>query len=212
MLVNNRKIIQNIYGGKLQEKCQQCNTGIICHPALDFHHPYPKLKTQHIRFGHGKWEKERETLEMEIVNLEWKNCHNKDQTTSYYNLKKSIQRFNRHIQRRNLIPQEIAVKVGKFIKQQSTNINVFNRRGVKAWIGKSVVINILFNDTCVACKQIIIKSNLPDLQFHHKNLKNLNKTKQKALLYQPIPEFIKTLKNENCVSFYLNCQRMVYSP
>ncbi|KKK42558.1 hypothetical protein LCGC14_0385770 [marine sediment metagenome] len=72
MLVNNRKIIQNIYGGRLQEKCQQCNTGIIFHPALDFHHPYPKLKTQHIRFGHGKWEKARETLEMEMVNFEWK--------------------------------------------------------------------------------------------------------------------------------------------
>ncbi len=75
------------------------------------------------------------------------------------------------------MPQEIVVKVGKFIKQQSTNINMSNRRGVKAWIVKSVVTNMLFDDICVACRQITVKSNLPDLQFHHWNLKNLNKTK-----------------------------------
>ncbi len=206
-LSNKYKIVQNIYNGKFKRKCQKCNTGVEKLPSFDFHHPNPELKSQRIKFGHKNWEGAMKKLEKERVNLECKNCHTQEQAKNYYKYERIIQNFQ--VGNQNL--KQIEKAIQKHVKQHSDGIPVNDRPNFKRWVRKNIVISKLYNGKCVACEQITIKNNLPGLQFHHKNLRNPNRTQWKRLLSQPVPEIVKKLKSENCVAICANCQTMIHS-
>ncbi|MFX1365138.1 MAG: hypothetical protein ACFFCE_17925 [Promethearchaeota archaeon] len=210
-LRNKRKIILNIYNGILKGRCQKCGTGTERLPSLDFHHPFPRLKSQRINFGHKNWEMAMKKLESEKVNLECKNCHTKEGAKNYRKYESLVQNFDKKFHDKNLNAIQIEKAIGKFLKQNSEHIHVDHRPSFKRFVRKYTVISKLYNGKCVACEQITIKNNLPGLQFHHIDLKNPNRKQWKRLLAQPYPEIVKTLKRENCVAICANCQRMIHS-
>jgi hypothetical protein len=203
---NKVKIIQNIYNGELNGKCQMCSTNVEKLPSLEFHHLDPKLKSGEAISMSRNWEETKKQVEREKATILCENCHTK-QRSKYYNSHEKI------IQENNLSPLASNNQISQYVKNKLPNANYEVRRQVKHSIKKQIIIDHLYEGKCVGCGDISTKDNLPALQFHHRDKNNpykMSKTYDN-LRYLENKEIIKKLKEDNCIPLCGNCHRMEQS-
>ena len=85
------KILQNVYNGKLNGKCQMCSTDLKRLPSLEFHHTNPKLKGEKSFGLFRNWEQTKRQIEKEEATILCVNCHTKQRSKHYKNHEKIIQ-------------------------------------------------------------------------------------------------------------------------
>ena len=203
---NKVKIIQNIYNGKLNGKCQMCNTDLKKLPSFEFHHLNPKLKSVKGISMYRNWEQTMRQIENEKATILCTNCHTKQRSTHYIKYEKIIQENKlTHLATNNQITQ--------YVKNKIPKVDYDARRQVVRSIKKLIVINYLYEGKCVGCGDVSTKNNLPALQFHHIDKINpyiMSKT-YVNLRNLEIKNILKRLRTENCVPLCGNCHRMEQS-
>jgi len=200
---NKVKIIQNVYNGELNGKCQMCSTNIEKLPSLQFHHLDQKLKSGKGISMSRNWEETKKQVEREKATILCENCHTK-QRSKYYNKHVKI------IQENNLSPLASNNQISQYVKNKLPNANYEVRRQVTRSIKKKIVIDHLYEGKCFGCGDVNTKENLPALQFHHRDKNNpykMSKTYDN-LRDLEIKEIIKKLKKDNCISLCGDCHRM----
>lgn len=199
-----------IYSGKLEGKCQECDTNIKRLPALEFHHPDQGFKT--INFG-LKYRKRIDLLiqklESEKVILLCGNCHAKQQTKLFNFFKDLILKqdvFNYSAEKIESMVFDL-VKVYPF---KNKPLIVQYKKRVIGWIKKRYIIEQLFNGRCIGCGKVSTKSNLPSFEFHHRSAEVIEKrSKWEDLINLKIPTIVDLLIKEDCVALCANCHSML---
>jgi len=199
-ITNKYHIIMNIYNGSLEGKCQKCKTGPEMLPALEFHHPFPELKSRNLKMR-DKWEKNIIILEKEKAIILCKNCHS-SRESYVYNSNKSLINVK--------LMGNIDTKI-KYVKKNISNTNDLKR--VIQLVKKREVIRELYGSKCIGCRKNFLQDNLPALQFHHRDEKNDIKRSEtskkiKNYEYNHLKEW---LLRENCVALCGNCHKMLHS-
>ena len=206
-LSNKYKIIQNIYGGKLKGKCQECDTGASMLPAIEFHHLDPNLKkiSWHSQM-YKNWEKTKEKLEKEKVTLLCRNCHFK-QRSKIYN------KYEEIIQKKEIGLNTTNKEILHYVKRKITLHHQSHLRNqVILHIKKRNIINQLYGGKCVGCKQITTEENLPTLNFHHRNKSNLDKSNVwNRINHLEFKKIKIELIKKDCVSLCGNCHQLIDS-
>ena len=205
-LKNKIKVMENLYTGKFDSKCPECNTGPEKLPALEFHHTNPALKktSWHARM-YKNWEETKELLEKEKVKILCRNCHTKQRSKTYEKYENVIQRANFNL---NASTEKIREYIKNYSSKSIKGNDVFK---VEHQIKKNTIVNKLYGGKCVGCEQITTQNNLPSLNFHHRD-----KNDDGGKLWSKIKHFeLKQIKNElikkNCVSLCGNCHQMIES-
>lgn len=203
---NKVKIIQNIYNGKLNGKCQTYSTDVKRLPALEFHHINPKLKGLKRISLYRNWEQTKTQIEKEKAILLCVNCHTKQRSKYYLEYEKTIQESN-------LSPLSNNNQINQYVKNKLPNADYEVRRQISRNIKKQIVINQLYSGKCVGCGDMSIENNLPALQFHHRDKQNPYKMSKTYVNLRnlEIIRIISKLKQEDCIILCGNCHRMVQS-
>jgi len=199
-LKNKFYTVNNIYGGKLEGKCQKCNTSIEKLPSLEFHHPYPELKSKNLRMR-DDWKKNIKILEKEKATILCKNCH-------------SIEGSNMYNKHKSLINSEISGDINArvtFIRKSISNPKDLKR--VVQLVKKQEAIKDLYGGICTGCRKITAYDYLPAIQFHHRDGRNDIKGSEtyKKIKNYEFNHMKEWLKKENCVALCGNCHKMVHS-
>jgi len=205
-LQNKIKVVENLYNGKLGMKCPECKTGPEKLPALEFHHTIPSLKKMswHARM-YKNWEKTKEILEKEKVQVLCRNCHDKQRTITYKNFGNIITRSKFNL---NASTKEIREYIRNDLSKPIKGNDIYS---VEHQIKKFTIVNKLYGGKCVGCEQITTQNNLPTFNFHHRDL-----NQDEGKLWAKIKNHeLNQIKNEliekNCVSLCGNCHQMIHS-
>jgi len=168
----------------VQIQCFNCNIGLKCLPALQFHHT-----DKHLKIKGAEWNALRfSPLEYIIKRLDQQNCIllcancHAMRTATFFNLYKNA-----------IFSEEI--------EEFSWQI----RGKIKRWIRKKKIIEDLFNGKCTKCQKTSI-DNLPALQIHHLDQSKKNNNYSADLRdIADIKKVKKILLDENCTCLCSNC-------
>ncbi|MFX0044186.1 MAG: hypothetical protein ACFE8L_14830 [Candidatus Hodarchaeota archaeon] len=206
---NKLLIFTNIYNGKFDGKCSNCDVDISFLPIIDFHHKDRKLKQinwRHNRFKY--WKEVMLTFEKEGVVPLCRNCHSLQNAKNFIDFKEIILKkdlFEYSAERiHQIIDNYVKQRVNKYAKN-------FKFRVVE-WVKKRFVIENLYNGKCIGCGKINVYNNLPALEFHHiTKVDNNNKLRWAKIKKYEIKEILNMLIRQNCVCLCSNCHTLIHS-
>jgi len=206
---NKLLILTNIYKGKFNGKCSNCDTNVINLPSIDFHHQYKKLKQNRWRDNRFKnWKELMLTFEQESVVPLCRNCHSLENVRIFNDFKDVILREDLF----ENTAEEIHRIVYDYVKK-SINKHVKNFKfRVIEWIKKRFVIEQMYNGKCVGCGKIKVNNNLPALEFHHiSKTVDSDRLRWNKIKKYGIKEIIEILTNEKCICLCSNCHTLLHA-
>lgn len=206
------KIITNLF----DSKCHNCNIGLHFLPSMQFHHLSPYSKTYTWRTLRGRnIDAIIRIIKNENLKVLCKNCHACEEMTNYDRFKEIILSEKLSITNTEDIDELIYNEIRNNIKYKSGYHKGAQHRArikyrIKKWVKKRLVIEILYNGTCVGCENINLEEKLPALEFHHRNpIKK--EFKWEHISKYPLNMIIDILKNEDCICLCKNCHSLVHS-
>ena len=206
---NKLLIFINIYEGKFNGKCSNCDIDFINLPSIDFHHQNKKLKQIRWRDSRFKnWTKLMLSFEQESVVPLCKNCHSLENASLFYDFKDIILREDIF----EYTAEEIHQIVYDYVKKSKKKyIKNFKFRVIE-WIKKRFVIEQMYNGKCVGCGKINVIHNLPALEFHHISKTGENdKLRWNKIKKHSVNDIIEILIKENCVCLCSNCHTLLHA-
>jgi len=219
MFRNKLDLISEIFRGRFNNKCSECESDVSKLPVLEFHHPNQNLKEiQWSKNRHVNFKEIIRKLEADKVVLLCANCHSLRQS-NIFNKYKDI------ILKKNLFqnsPEEIRQLLLNCVKRRESKKKSEQRSKIKynilTWIKKRYVIEQLYQGKCVSCEKLTIYDNLPGFDFHHSldNLESpqvkINKESTwKRIQTSDIDIIVNTLIEEECVAICSNCHRLIHA-
>jgi len=214
--MNKKKIsvINEIYGGRFQKGCTDCNAGIIELPVLQFHHLNPNKKTTTWHKINSKNYREIiSILENEKVRVICANCHlgiNSSLFNEYKNLILSKDLFNNSPEIIDNIINEVLIN-HKRTRNKNSNYRGKIKRQIIFWVKKRYIIEKLYGGKCVACRKATVQKNLPSLQFHHTLRSKKVSEKWEDYSHLDVMKIVNILQKEKCVCLCANCHILIHS-
>ena len=220
-----RQIIKGITNFKKQikvitylfeQQCHNCHEGLQILPAMQFHHLNPSSKNYTWRTLRARNIDEIiRIIKNENLQVLCKNCHVCEEVTNYDKYKEIILSEKLSINNAGDIDGIIYNEIRNNIKYKSDYHKGAQHRArikyrIKKWVKKRLVIEILYNATCVGCGDINIVEKLPTLEFHHLN-PSIKEFKWEHISKYNINKIINILKNEDCICLCKNCHSLVHS-
>ena len=204
LLSNKFKVVTNMYNGKLEGKCQKCNTGVEKLPSLEFHHTIPELKTSKYIKLNRNWEDIKQQVENEKTTIICGNCHSREISHTYNQYKDIIQGKEFGSDATN---KEIRTHV------ESNVSNPADHNRVYQLIKKKEAINQIYGGNCVACENVSADDNLPALHFHHLDGTDPHKGSEvfNAIKNMEFTQMKNQLIDEKCVPICGNCHKMEHA-
>jgi len=214
--INNFKKQIKIITLLFDERCHNCHSGLQILPAMEFHHMNPHSKNYSWRDLRGRnIDVIIRIIKNENLQVLCKNCHACEEVTNFDKYKEIIISERLSINNAGEIDEIIYNEIRSNIKYRSDYHKGAQHRArikyrIKKWIKKRLVIEILYNGSCIGCGNINIEEKLPALEFHHRN-PNKKEFKWEHLSKYPINNIINILKNEDCICLCKNCHSLVHS-
>ena len=214
MFKNKLLLISEIYQGKFNLKCNECDCDISFLPALEFHHPFQHLKKfTWSKYRYANFNDIIKQLEDENVKLLCSNCHSRHQSKIFNRYQEIILKKNLFLNSAEELHELVLENVKKLDRDKNSNQRSKIKYNVITWIKKRYIIEQLYHGKCVGCGRIKIMDNLPAYDFHHKNSK-LEKTSGsiwRRILTKQVTTIIELLIKEECVALCSNCHRLVHA-
>ncbi len=206
---NKSLIFTNIYNGKFDGKCSNCDIDISFLPTIDFHHQDRKLKQINWRNNRFKYWKEMMFIfEKERVVPLCRNCHSLQNAENFKDFKEIILKEDLF----EYSAEKIHQIIDNYVKQRVNKYAKNFKFRVVEWVKKRFVIEKLYGSKCIGCGKINIYNNLPALEFHHiTKADNINKLRWTKIKKYEIEEIINMLIRQNCVCLCSNCHTLIHS-
>lgn len=214
MFKNKLSLISEIYEGKFNFKCNECESNISILPALEFHHPIQDFKNiSWSKHRHANFNDIIKQLEDEKVLLLCANCHSLRQSKIFTRYREIILKKNLFLNSAEEIHELVLEYVEKVDRDKNGNQRSKIKYNVITWIKKRYIIEQLYQGKCVGCGKIKIMDNLPAYDFHHKNFKleKANGSIWRRILTKEVTTIIELLIKEECVVLCSNCHRLVHA-
>jgi len=208
------RVINEIYEGKFQKGCTNCDAGIIELPVLQFHHLNPNLKTTTWHKINGKkYEDIKRILENEKVHVICANCHLEINATLFVEFRDLIlskDLFNNSPENIDNIINEVLINHNR-TRNKNSNYRGKIKRQIIFWIKKRYIIEKLYYGKCVACRKAMVQKNMPSLQFHHTLRSRKVSEKWEDYSHLDVMKIANILQKENCVCVCANCHILIHS-
>ncbi|TFG26530.1 MAG: hypothetical protein EU532_09620 [Promethearchaeota archaeon] len=198
--------VVNAFGGK----CIYGGEGIEWLPAISFHHLNPEIKTT--KYGVIRRKSVSEiisTLKQEKGDLVCLNHHSMIHAIYFEKYKHLI--LKKELFR--LTPLKINQLIFREINEISDlNFKHFIREEIRFFIKKRYIIEKHFGGVCIACKNVSVYSDLPALEFHHREPKEIeDNISWNEIKFKSIDQIIKILLEQDCVCLCANCHAFYHS-
>ena len=217
------KVLVNIYRGKFNNECCYCKSDLIVLPALSLHHndPLKKLNSLHKLLKSSlEYFEIINILELEDVELVCRNCHRL--IHSILNDYDFIHQFviDPSLFEKNL--DRIETEIWSLLRQNPLTSHITGphqsriKQRVISLIKKKVVIEYLYDGSCVGCGNLDVSNNIMSLEFHHvigneDYIDGKGKLRWSDVEHLNIVDIIRRLKSEDCVCICANCHIFLHS-